>query len=203
MYYNINLVTGEVCKSKSTDSLINDPYFSFGNDNSVIVSDAEKMLNNANITCAAMVRVYNQYSTENVKRFSDRKTAVRRTMTVMKKSKHIDEAPTNIASANILPDENVKGNYEQLVVSNNKNVPSKKIGRMKWADHMKDNIICLVHDNPKRKNSHGWRSFEIILNHDKNKDLSVEEYVKLGGRIADLKWDMNKCWLTLSSSEEK
>ena len=120
----------------------------------------------------------------------------------MKKSKHIDEAPTKIASANILPNDSVKGNYEQLVASN-KNAPSKKFGRMNWADHMKDNIICLVHDNPKRKNSHGWRSFEVILNHDENKDLSVEEYVKLGGRIADLKWDMNKCWLTLSSFEEK
>ena len=193
MYYNINLVTGEVCKSKSTDSLINDPYFSFGNDNSVIVSDAEKMLNNANITCAAMVRVYNQYSKENVKRFADRKTAVRRTITVMKKSKQIDEAPTNIASANILPNENVKSNYEQLVASNitnkEKNVKANK----------QDTIVVVVDKNPRREGTWGWKSYNIILNHDSDQDLTVEKYLELGGRMNDLLWDVKKDRLQLQS----
>ena len=194
MYYNINLVTGEVCKSKSTDSLINDPYFSFGNDNSVIVSDAEKMLNNANITCAAMVRVYNQYSKESVKRFADRKTAVRRVIAVMKKSKHIDEAPTNNSgSANILPNNNVKGNYEQLVASNTTN-KEKSVKANK-----QDTIVVVVDKNPRREGTLGWRSYNIILNHNSDEELTVAKYLELGGRMNDLLWDVKRDRLQLQS----
>ena len=197
MYYNINLVTGEVCKSKLKNSLINDPYFSFGSNNSVIVSDAERMFNDANITCAAMVRVYNQYNKESVKRFADRKTAVKRTMIVMEKSKYIEEAPNNNSgSANILHEDKVKGNYEQLVATNNGNKEkSMKINKQ-------DKIILVELKNPRREGTCGWNSYNIIVHHNtvrEGEDLTVEKYLELGGRMNDLKWDLQRERLQLQS----
>ena len=111
----------------------------------------------------------------------------------MKKSKHIDEAPANVASANILPDENVKGNYEQLVASSKTNKEKRsKVNKQ-------DTIIVVVDKNPRREGTWGWKSYNIILNHNSDQDLTVEKYLELGGRMNDLLWDVKKDRLQLQS----
>ena len=50
-------------------------------------------------------------------------------------------------------------------------------------------IKCLVKDNPRRAGTNGYHSMKIIL---ENPNMLVEDFVANGGRIVDLKWDMNK-----------
>ena len=50
-------------------------------------------------------------------------------------------------------------------------------------------ITALKKENPRRKGSHGWESYNIILN---NKGpMLFEDYQAAGGRNRDLQWDID------------
>ena len=50
-------------------------------------------------------------------------------------------------------------------------------------------IRAIVERNTRRAETHGFKSLGIIL---ANPGISVEEFVKKGGRLVDLRWDVNK-----------
>jgi hypothetical protein len=50
-------------------------------------------------------------------------------------------------------------------------------------------IVSKVEGNPRRKGSHGFKSFQIIAS--ARKPVSVETFVEKGGRLRDLHWDIN------------
>jgi len=45
----------------------------------------------------------------------------------------------------------------------------------------------LLFENPRRKNSNGYRSLQIIID---NPGISTEDYLAQGGRLNDLRWDL-------------
>ena len=46
-------------------------------------------------------------------------------------------------------------------------------------------ITKLVKDNPRRKGTHGFKSFSLIKS-----GMTYEDYLKAGGRRNDLAWDI-------------
>ncbi len=48
-------------------------------------------------------------------------------------------------------------------------------------------IYKLIANNPRRKGTHGWRSWELIEN-----GMTFEEYKSRGGRSQDLRWDIDR-----------
>lgn len=45
-----------------------------------------------------------------------------------------------------------------------------------------------MYENPRRKNSHGYKSLQLVID---NPGITTEEFVKLGGRLNDLRWDLD------------
>ena len=54
-------------------------------------------------------------------------------------------------------------------------------------------LYSTVGTNPRRKDSIGYKSHQIIL---KNPGITFEEYVKKGGEPASLRWDMLHGYVT-------
>lgn len=48
-------------------------------------------------------------------------------------------------------------------------------------------LFPLVDSNPRRAQSHGYKSLQIILSHP---GVTTETFVKEGGRLNDLRWDV-------------
>jgi hypothetical protein len=44
-----------------------------------------------------------------------------------------------------------------------------------------------TYQNPRRKDSHGYRSLQIIID---NPGITTEEFIAKGGRLNDLRWDI-------------
>jgi len=55
-----------------------------------------------------------------------------------------------------------------------------------------DEIILMVTENPRRPNTLGFKSMQIIIDHDESESLTVEKFLQLGGRLKDLRWDIAK-----------
>lgn len=53
-------------------------------------------------------------------------------------------------------------------------------------------IKKLVVDNPRREGTHGHRSWELIKN-----GMTYEAYIEAGGRPNDLKWDLDREWVSV------
>ena len=50
-------------------------------------------------------------------------------------------------------------------------------------------IKSKVQENPRREGTNGWHSMKIVLD---NPNIKVEDFVEKGGRLVDLKWDVDK-----------
>jgi hypothetical protein len=57
-------------------------------------------------------------------------------------------------------------------------------------------IYKLSAENPRRKNSVGHRSHGLIVN-----GMRYEEFIKMGGRNMDLKWDLKHGYVELSDKQ--
>lgn len=62
-----------------------------------------------------------------------------------------------------------------------------KAGRGRKATAAGQKLTATVEENPRRKNSHGYRSLQIVID---NPGLTTEEYTTKGGRLNDLRWDI-------------
>ena len=63
--------------------------------------------------------------------------------------------------------------------------PAGKAGRKSKFEGKK--LSALVEDNPRRKNSHGFRSLQIVID---NPGIAYEDFLAKGGRLTDLRWDI-------------
>jgi hypothetical protein len=64
-----------------------------------------------------------------------------------------------------------------------------------------DNMVIslLVDTNPRKPDTHGHRSFQILL--EQEQPITVARYLELGGRRNDLNWDIDHGWAELIESE--
>jgi hypothetical protein len=64
-------------------------------------------------------------------------------------------------------------------------------GRGRKSQYSGMTLRATVEANPRREGSHGFKSLGLILAAGKN-GISYEDYIKKGGRLNDLVWDINK-----------
>ena len=62
-------------------------------------------------------------------------------------------------------------------------IPSELAGK-----YLKSNLVYI---NPRRYGTHGYRSFEIIRSAE-NKTVHIDDFLYLGGRLKDLRWDRGR-----------
>lgn len=115
------------------------------------------------MTLKQLANIYNdaaiRLSKSKVKKFSDRKSAIRRVVAIRKE----------------LLERGSRGAGR----------PSAYEGKF---------IYPLVDENPRRKGSHGFRSFRIIL---KKPGIAYEDFIKAGGLSHGLRWDLERSFVAV------
>ena len=129
-----------------------------------------------NLPSGELVKLPNLYAKKPVNKFSDKATAVKRTFGVL----------SDLPTSNKLMTDEMELYREKVPATETKKV-SKPRGAFagKW-------IKLLVSDNPRKEGSHGHNSFNVIVKH--GADMPYEEYIRQGGRLNDLKWDIDRKW---------
>jgi hypothetical protein len=143
---------------------------------------ADELLACRNITGTILVDAYNELVEKPVKKFSDNKTGAKRFM----------DAITDI-HVTTTPFDKVKSTpqVEALPGMTPLGIAPKK-PRGSFAGKV---INVLVTANPRKENTKevcGYASFQLLLNH--GVDMPYELYIKQGGRLQDLKWDIDHGW---------
>lgn len=67
--------------------------------------------------------------------------------------------------------------------------PEKSASRGRKASAAGKRLFATVDANPRRANSHGHRSLQIIID---NPGITAEDFVAKGGRNVDLRWDLKQ-----------
>lgn len=138
----------------------------------ILVTSEQDFFDNYMFRNEDFVSVYNSLSLkERVKRFADRKTAVKRTWNLF----------TDLAARKLIE---VR---ETISTVKNLKQPKGKRGRKSIYEGKRIILRESVEKNPRRRFSHGFNSFEIVLKH---KEILYEKYIQLGGRRQDLAWDL-------------
>lgn len=188
-----------------------------GQDKAMPTFANEAELAATSISAVDMVFIHNQFAVNQVNRFSDRTSAVRRTWAAITKA-DAESAPEEFLPPNEeVVEDAAEDVTEQVVVpavgeatgsaataeapavtfeepDNGVPVPpvSPKVQRGRKpgvSDKYRDKMARPISkDNPRRKGSHGWKSFQILLG--KPEGISVEAFVAAGGRMKDLAWDI-------------
>ena len=161
-----------------------------------LFTNADELLSDTNVTSRLLVDAYNEISEKPVKKFSDNKTAAKRFMSAIADI-HVSSTPFDKKTPQVeaLPGMTPLGIKPKKVIMA---PPSKTLGlyepkvskprasfKGKW-------IKLLVSENPRKEGSHGHNSFNVILKH--GADMPYEEYIRQGGRLNDLKWDIDRNW---------
>lgn len=78
---------------------------------------------------------------------------------------------------------------------------SRKPGAHPSRRFATDNMVIslLVDTNPRKQDTHGHRSFQILL--EQEQPITISKYLELGGRRNDLNWDIDHGWAELIESE--
>ena len=136
-----------------------------------------------NLPSGELVKLHNLYAKNPVNKFSDKATAVKRTFGVL----------SDLPTSNKLMTDEMELYREKVPATETKKV-SKPRGAFagKW-------IKLLVSDNPRKEGSHGHNSFNVIVKH--GADMLYEEYIRQGGRLVDLKWDIDRKWVEVYNAE--
>jgi len=130
-----------------------------------------------NLPSGELVKLHNLYAKKPVNKFSDKATAVKRTFGVL------SDLPTSNSPTT---DEILMKELESVGL-----VKPKKVSKPRGAFAGKW-IKLLVSDNPRKEGSHGHNSFNVIVKH--GADMPYEEYIRQGGRLVDLNWDIARKW---------
>ena len=149
---------------------------------SIIFSSPEQLATNPNTTGQILSRAFNEMSPIQIDRFADKVSGSKRLFKLVQES-----SPKNdfYGKFDNLPAEKSAANSEEKTPSNNEK-PKKPRG--KFAGKV---IKLLVDKNPRREATHGFHSMGILINASPS-NVTFEDYIKDGGRIADLQWDLNK-----------
>ena len=147
--------------------------------------NADELLADRNVTGPLLVNAYNEIADKPVKKFSDNKTAAKRFMDAIADI-HVTTTPfdggTKVKSP---PQIDALPGMTPLGIA-----PKKPRGS--FAGKV---INVLVTANPRKENKKevcGYASFQLLLNH--GVDMPYELYIKQGGRLQDLKWDIDHGW---------
>jgi hypothetical protein len=147
--------------------------------------NADELLADRNITGKILVDAFNEVSGMFIKKFSDNKTGAKRFMDAIADI-HVTTTPfdgeTKVKSP---PQIDALPGMTPLGIA-----PKKPRGS--FAGKM---IKPLVTENPRKVNTKevcGYASFELLLKH--GADMPYEFYIKSGGRLQDLKWDIDHGW---------
>jgi len=143
---------------------------------------ADELLACRTVTGSILVDAYNELVEKPVKKFSDNKTGAKRFMDAI--------ADIHVTTT---PFDKVKSppQVEALPGMTPLGIAPKK-PRGSFAGKV---INVLVTANPRKKNTKevcGYASFQLLLNH--GVDMPYELYIKQGGRLQDLKWDIDHAW---------
>lgn len=149
----------------------------------VIASSAEELAETLNseakVTLNQMVELYNSAAATKIKEFRDRATAIKRIFALAE------------ASAKLQTVEQKK--EVQMTVATETNtakapkVASGRKGRNSAFEGKAIHLAEGVKANPRRENTHGHRSMEIIIG---NPGITYEQFIAAGGRRVDLAWDI-------------
>lgn len=147
--------------------------------------NADELLADRNITGKILVDAFNEVSGMFIKKFSDNKTGAKRFMDAIADI-HVTTTPfdggTKVKSP---PQIDALPGMTPLGIA-----PKKPRGS--FAGKV---INVLVTANPRKENTKevcGYASFQLLLNH--GVDMPYELYIKQGGRLQDLKWDIDHGW---------
>jgi len=147
--------------------------------------NADELLADRNITGKILVDAFNEVSGMFIKKFSDNKTGAKRFMDAIADI-HVTTTPfdggTKVKSP---PQIDALPGMTPLGIA-----PKKPRGS--FAGKV---INVLVTANPRKENKKevcGYASFQLLLNH--GVDMPYELYIKQGGRLQDLKWDIDHGW---------
>lgn len=131
---------------------------------------------------AERLSVYNKYAAKKVKRFPDTKTAIRRTAQVLESCNVKLKDITTSKPANNDKPKVVKKKVapKKTVAKKEGNLPGPK------SEFVGKKLYKLVKENPRRKGSIGYKSFEVIRN-----GMKYETFIELKGINKDLRYDVN------------
>ena len=149
---------------------------------------ADELLACRNITGTILVDAYNELTDKPVKKFSDNKTGAKRFMDVIADI-HVTTTPFDGGTKVKSPPQ-----IDALPGMTPLGIAPKKVAKPRGSFAGKV-INVLVTANPRKENKKevcGYASFQLLLNH--GVDMPYELYIKQGGRLQDLKWDIDHGW---------
>ncbi len=147
--------------------------------------NADELLADRNVTGSLLVNAYNELVEKPVKKFSDNKTGAKRFMDAIADI-HVTKTPFDKVKST--------PQVEALPGMTPLGIKPKKASKTRgsFAGKM---IRLLVKENPRKVNKKevcGYASFQLLLKH--GADMPYEYYIKEGGRLQDLKWDIDHGW---------
>ena len=150
--------------------------------------NADELLADRNVTGPLLVNAYNEIADKPVKKFSDNKTAAKRFMDAIADI-HVTTTPFDGGTKVKSPPQ-----IDALPGMTPLGIAPKKVAKPRGSFAGKV-INVLVTANPRKENTKevcGYASFQLLLNH--GVDMPYELYIKQGGRLQDLKWDIDHEW---------
>ena len=150
--------------------------------------NADELLADRNVTGPLLVNAYNEIADKPVKKFSDNKTAAKRFMDAIADI-HVTTTPFDGETKVKSPPQ-----IDSLPGMTPLGIAPKKVAKPRGSFAGKV-INVLVTANPRKENTKevcGYASFQLLLNH--GVDMPYELYIKQGGRLQDLKWDIDHEW---------
>ena len=160
---------------------------------SALFTNMEELCENTNMSTDKILSAFNHNSENAVKRFSDRKTGIKRLFKLVEDTPitqtYWDSGEYNAKLGSKKASDEMELYREKVPATEPKKVAKP---RGAFAGKM---IKPLLTENPRKVNTKevcGYASFELLLKH--GADMPYEFYIKSGGRLQDLKWDIDHGW---------
>ena len=158
-----------------------------------LFTNMEELCENTNMSTDRILSAFNHNSGMFIKRFSDRKTGIKRLFKLVEDTPitqtYWDSGEYNAKLGSKKASDEMELYKEKVPATEPKKVAKP---RGAFAGKM---IRILVTENPRKVNTKevcGYASFELLLKH--GADMPYEFYIKSGGRLQDLKWDIDHGW---------
>ena len=158
-----------------------------------LFTNMEELCENRNMSTDKILSAFNHNSENAVKRFSDRKTGIKRLFKLVEDTPitqtYWDSGEYNAKLGSKKASDEMELYREKVPATEPKKVAKP---RGSFAGKV---INVLVTANPRKENTKevcGYASFQLLLNH--GVDMPYELYIKQGGRLQDLKWDIDHGW---------
>jgi len=160
---------------------------------SALFTNMEELCEDRNMSTSKIIDIYNHNADKPVKKFSDRKTGIKRVFNLVEDTP-ITETYWDSGEYNAKIGSKKTPQVEALPGMTPLGIKPKKVSKPRgtFAGKM---IRPLVKENPRKVNTKevcGYASFQLLLRH--GAAMPYEYYIKEGGRLQDLKWDIDHEW---------